>query len=448
MSNTSQARFLTGPLWRHITIMSATGAIGLMAIFASNFVDMYFLSLLSASHTAAVGFSSTILFFATSVSIGLGIGASASVARALGRGDQEHARKRSTHALLVTVLAGMALAALVWFNKAWLLELLNATNAPFVLAVRYLNITAPGTFFLTLMIVTGGILRGIGDAKGAMNITLFVGLANAILDPIFIFGLNMDIEGAALASLLSQLGGAVVGLYKVRRHQMLTQPDPATFRRDMSIFWSVAGPAVATNMATPFANGYANRVIATFGEAAVSAYAVIGIITPLAFAGLFSLSGAVGPVIGQNYGAGDISRVRSSLLAALWCCLIYCGCVVLLLILMRHPITRLFSMEGEAAHLVTFWALFVAPIFVFNGLLFTANASFNNLDRPLYSAAFNISRASIGTIPFVWFGAQWYDAEGVLMGQALGGVIFGLGAYLLAWRVSRKLDPENSGATA
>jgi hypothetical protein len=68
---------------------------------------------------------------------------------------------------------------------------------------------------------------------------------------------------------------------------------------------------------------------------------------------------------------------------------------------------------------------------VFNGTLFVANTSFNNLGKPLYSTALNLGKATIGTLPFVYFGAQWYGALGVLYGQAVGTIVFGLLALVV-----------------
>ncbi len=84
----SQAKFLTGNLFRHVTVMSLTSSVGLMAIFAVDFVDMIFISMLGKDElAAAVGYAGAILFFTTSFNIGVAIAAGALVARALGEDD-------------------------------------------------------------------------------------------------------------------------------------------------------------------------------------------------------------------------------------------------------------------------------------------------------------------------------------------------------------------------
>jgi hypothetical protein len=89
---------------------------------------------------------------------------------------------------------------------------------------------------------------------------------------------------------------------------------------------------------------------------------------------------------------------------------------------------------------VSFFCLFVAASFLFNGALFVANAAFNNLDSPLLATLFNWGRSTLGVIPFVYVGKS-FGAIGVLAGWGLGAVVFGIGAALVSFKVIAKL-PE------
>ncbi|MGB1027300.1 MAG: hypothetical protein ACPGYL_12145, partial [Rhodospirillaceae bacterium] len=89
--------------------------------------------------------------------------------------------------------------------------------------------------------------------------------------------------------------------------------------------------------------------------------------------------------------------------------------------------------------------LFCGPLalaYFFNGALFVANAFFNNLARPLYSTALNWGRHTVGTIPFVWIGALLFGAPGVLIGQAVGGLLFGSLAVWLALRTISHVEKQ------
>ncbi len=129
--------------------------------------------------------------------------------------------------------------------------------------------------------------------------------------------------------------------------------------------------------------------------------ATIDRITPVAFAFIFALTGSVGPIMGQNMGAGLLGRVRETLRASL---LLVLGCVLVmwaLLALFQNQVVELFSATGTAAELIHVFCSFTVASFLWVGALFVANAAFNNLGFPLLSTLFNWGRATLGTIPFV-----------------------------------------------
>jgi Na+-driven multidrug efflux pump len=139
---------------------------------------------------------------------------------------------------------------------------------------------------------------------------------------------------------------------------------------------------------------------------------------------IYSLSGAVGPVFAQNLGAKRFDRVRDSLRASLMFMVGSVTLAWLLLALLQEPLIRVFSLDGLAAQMVHAFCSWLAASFFFMGALFVSNAAFNNLGRPLWSTGFNWARATLGTIPFAWWGAHYGPVE-VLAGQAVGAGIFG-----------------------
>ncbi len=442
----AQAKFLTGNLFRHVTVMSLTSSVGLMAIFAVDFIDMIFIAMLGkAELAAAVGYAATILFFTTSFGIGMAIAAGALVARALGAGDTALAEERRTHAIAYGVVFGAAFAAVVWMNLEPIVALLGATGRTADLAVHYLQIIVPSLPFLMVGMMGGAILRAHGDARRAMMATIYGGLVNAVLDPILIFGLNLELTGAALASVAARMVIAVTALLPIIRHYGgIGRPRARGMLRDLPPIAAIAFPAILTQLATPVGQAIVTRAMAEFGEAAVAGMAIVGRLSPLAFGVIFALSGAVGPILGQNFGARDMARVMRGLNAAL----LFTGIVIVtvsaLLFALRGSIADLFSAQGITRELVYLFCGPLSLIFFFNGVLFVANATFNNLGHPFYSTFLNWGRNTIGMIPLVYLGSVTIGAQGVLIGQALAGVIFGI----LAWVLARRVIAEASTSDA
>ena len=155
---------------------------------------------------------------------------------------------------------------------------------------------------------------------------------------------------------------------------------------------------------------------------------------------LFALSGAVGPILAQNWGAQRYDRMRRALTDAVGFAAAYVVVVAVLLALLRHQIAALFGTGGETAELVAFFCLIAGPMWLFVGALFVANAAFNNLGMPFYSTLFSWGRATLGTVPLAWLGAQYAGPKGALAGAALGAVLFGIVALVTAYRGITRLE--------
>lgn len=426
------ARFLEGSLLRHVTVMSVTASVGTLSLFFVDFVDLLFISMLGrAELAAAIGYAGVVLAFTTAVGIGVAIAAGALVARCLGEGNPEEARSCATHALAFGVLAALAVSTTVLSTLSYWLTLVGASGETHRLATEYLSIIVPTMPILLLAMASGAVLRAHGDAKGSMYVTLAGGLVNLVMDPVLIFGLGLELRGAAIASVLAR--STVLGLalwLLLRRHHALAGFSVAGFRRRLPVLIAIAGPAMLTNIATPVGGGFVTRAMAEHGEAAVAGMAIVSRLAPMAFAVVFALSGAIGPIIGQNFGARQHDRVRTAFLEGLRFAAIYVLAASALLFLLRGPLATLFEADGVTRELLYWFCGPLALLFFFNAAIFVANASFNNLGKPLYSTWVNWGRNTLGTVPFVLLGSALMGAPGVLVGQAVGGVLFaGIGVW-------------------
>lgn len=440
MSSTPQIaapKFLTGDLMRHVVVMSASASLGLLSIFLVDFVDLYFISLLGRKElAAAVGFAGTLLFIAMSINIGLMIAVSALASQRIGKGEPEEARAIATSIMVLGAGVGCLMGAGYFIFASDMAALLGATGETRDLAARYMRIVSPALPISVVAMIASGMLRAHGDARRAMNATLSAGAVNAILDPIFIFALGLGLDGAALATVAARIAMCITALTPIIRHYGgFTKVSLARMKIDLRPVMAIACPAILTNIATPIGSGIVTRAIAPFGDAAVAGYAVVGRITPLFFCVIFALSGAVGPIVGQNFGAQKFDRVRITLKNALVFTAIYTVIAWALLVILNRPISSAFGLDGNGGEVIFWFAIVVAPLFFFNGALFVTNAAFNNLGRPLWSTYLNWGRNTLGLIPFVWFGAQYGGAPGVLIGHALGGIVFALLGVTLAYRL-------------
>jgi putative MATE family efflux protein len=425
---------------RHVITMSGTGAVGLVAIFIVDLANLFYISLLGQQElAAAVGYASTVMFFSLSLCIGLTIAATAITAKAFGMRDRAAAHKNAS-ASLIYVFALSALAAAIQFPLAGpMLGLLGARGETYEIALHFLYIVIPSIPLMGLGMCMSGLLRARGDARRAMHVTLSAGLAAAVIDPLLIFGLDLGVTGAAIAIVIVRCLFVLVGIRGVWQvHRMLEMPDTAWLQRMARPFFAIGVPAILTQIATPVGNAYVTGVIARFGDDAVAGWAILGRIIPFAFAAIFSLTGAIGPILSQNYGAGLIDRVQASVRDALIFAGLYTLAMWGLLALAQPLVTAAFGATGDAATLIAAFCLYVAGSFLFTAALFVANAVFNNLGYPMLSTLFNWGRATLGVIPFVHAGEQ-FGPVGVLAGWGLGSVAFGVAALWACFSVLRRL---------
>ena len=439
-------KFVTGSTLKHVINMTAAGSVGLIAVFAVDVLNLFYISLLGQKElTAAVGYASTLLFFMLSLAIGLSIAVAALTSRAIGRGDREQAKRLAGASLVWMVGSTTVASALLFPFLPAALQLLGASGITADFALRLSRILLPSAPLLAAGICLAALLRSVGDARRAMYVTLGAGLAAAVLDPIFIFALGWGLDGAALATVVARFVMLGVGLQGVLRvHKLYARPDSTVLRATFKPFFAIGVPAVLTQIATPVGNAFVMRAMAPFGDSAVAGWSVVGRITPVAFAVVFALSASVGPILGQNLGAQRFDRVRSTMNDSLKLVLVYVLAIWGVLALGSPLIADAFQAEGAGRDVIIFFCTFVAGSFVFNGALFVANAAFNNLGFPLYSTALNWGRATLGVLPFIWWGGTHYGARGVLAGSGLGVVMFGVAGVWLCFRVMKDLELKNA----
>jgi putative MATE family efflux protein len=427
---------------RHVAVMTATGAVGLMAVFSVDLLSLFWVSRLGdQAYKAAVGYVGLATFFAMSVNIGLTIAASATVSRALGAGDRPRGRRLAASALTITTIISGAVAALMFAYRDWgLSTLLHARGEPLQVASIFLAITIPANVLMAMGMTMAGVLRAVGDARRAMYVTLSGAIVTAILDPMLIFGLGLGVYGAAWASVAARLCWVIVGWHgAVRVHDMIARPRMNAARGDFGPIMAIGFPAIMANLATPVGSAYAVRVFSDIGEAAIAAGAVIDRVTPVAFGVIFALTGSIGPIIGQNFGANLMGRVKRALTDSFILSIGYVLFAWGVLALAAPWLIRAFDATGESADYVAFYCQYGVVAWLFLACLFVANTAFNNLGFPVLSMAFNWGRATLGTIPFVTLGAHYGGVRGGLIGIALGCALFGLIAVAAAYAATARL---------
>mgnify|MGYP001181469750 CR=1 FL=1 len=434
--STREGRFLTGSTMGHVLRMTLSGTAGITFLFLVDAANLFWISWLGETKlVAAMGFAFAVQFFSISFGIGLMIAATALVSRSIGQRKREQAREQAGAAMVMAVIFQSLVALIMVLFADQLVELTGAVGDTAEFARRYLVLTLPSLPLMAAGMIGGAIMRAEGDALRAMLVTMGPGVVSAAVDPFLIITLDLRLDGAALAVWASRIAMAAIGLYfVVKTHDLLARPKVTTLKATFRPYAGIAGPAMLTQLATPFGSYLLTTVVAGFGDNAMAAWAVVNRLTVLAFGGIFSLSGAVGGIFGQNFGAGRYDRLKMTYRDALIFCVAYPVTVWIILMSLHESLVTGFGLTTEGGDLLYAFTHVGAGFFMFTGMIFVATAAFNNTGRPIYSTGINWVREGLVTLPLALWLSSIYGASGVIYAQAIVGVVLGLIVTLWAYR--------------
>lgn len=383
--------------------MILTGWASMLAVFAVEFLSLLYLGTLEDEAVlGAVGFGSMTQFTIIAVCIGVTVGGAALVSRALGA--QDVARARTLAGASLILMAATALAAGAVFLAA--IGPFTAANglAEDVRAhlLSYVLITTPFAVVMGIGMMLSNLLRAAGHGRQSMWVLLAGTGTVAVLDPIVIFVLDGGMVGIAWASGAGRLATVALGAWLVfRKHRLVAWPALRQLREHLAAIGAIALPAALTTLATPAAVIFTVSTYASFGPSVLAGATVVDRLLQLAYSLFFVLPGAIGPILGQNLGAGQWDRVRQTAgLAARWA-LLYGFSAAVGLAILAPWMPDIFRVTGPGRDLIVFFCRYGSFAWALNALFFVSIAVFNNLGYATYSTVIGWLRATIGTVPFV-----------------------------------------------
>ncbi|KPW77787.1 MULTISPECIES: MATE family efflux transporter [Pseudomonas syringae group] len=437
----TRAVFTEGSMLRHVMFMTSTSATSLLSIFLIEVLTVVYIAMLrDDSLLAAFAVAKTLMFFLIAMILGIAVAVSTAVSRGLGSGMPDKARRLASSGLLLGVMATLGAAALELIVLEPAVRMLGGEGSIFATARDYLWISLPASVLVAVEQLCVQILRSAGFGKQAMWTLLIATAAVAIADPLLIIVFDLGLTGAGIAYLMSSIVSAFLGFYYVHRVARLTCRVSLTYLSgDIIDIGRTAIPAVVGNLATPVGMAYVMAAMAPFGSQALAAIGVIDRVIQVAFCVVFALPGALIPILGQNLGAMNTARVSQAVKTTYVLLICYGAATSLLLILLAEPLARLFHVSGEGLAVFSAFCRWGGLFWTLIGLQFIATSIFISVGRPVYVTLFGWLRASLGTVPFVWYGAQAFGSVGVMLGQLLGNTIVAFCACWLAYRVMKKV---------
>lgn len=450
-----RAMLVEGPIASHLWRLCTPMAIGVIAVVGFNLVDTWFVSQLGVKELAAMSFTFPVVTIVGSIALGLGVGTTSVLSRAIGNGKDERIRRTATDALLLGVALVVVLATVGLLTIEPLFRALGATEETLPLITDYMQIWYAGMAFIVVPMMGNAAIRATGDTRTPAVVMIVAGITNAVLDPLFIFGVGSfegwGLKGAAAATVIGRFITLAVALYVlIFRENILAKPtlDVAQVLHSWREVLAIGLPASLSNLALPFSAALLTRLVAGFGQEAVAAFGAGTRVDMLSLIPAIAAGAGLAPFVGQNEGAGRRDRVLGALIRAGGFAI---GVGIFAMVALRVFGSTIAASFVDAPHtqeLLAFYLMTVPIGHAGQGLMFVATGTFNALGQPLRASLLTIIRTPFLAVSFAILGGAWGGIEGLFMG--LGAANLGAGILAASWLSiatrSFKSETSNPGA--
>ena len=404
--------------------------ISMLLTASYNIVDGIWVVGLGQAAIAGIGFVTPIFMILNGVSVGLGNGATSSISRAVGAKDHERANKSATHALLIFVLASLLLTVVLLFIQEPLIKTYGASGQSLAEGLKYGTPLFLGLFGFMLANGGSGILRGEGDMTRAMYAMIVSVVLNFILDPIFIYILNLGSAGASLATIISSLGSATVIMYwiliKKDTYVHVTFKD---FEFDSKIFIDILKVGIPASL-DMFMMSLAMSIYLIFissiaGEYGIAAFTSGQRLYLFAIMPLTAIGSAVAAVSGSAYGARNADYLSRAHYYGTNFAMAFGLVMVFILVVFAPQLSLIFAYTPETANLVpeiTNFLRIASFGLLLVGIGMPSSFMYQGIGRGTTSLAWTIIREVIFMVSFTYlFGIvlNW-GLIGIWTGLAVG----------------------------
>lgn len=435
---TAKIDFLKGPVWKCIVAQAIPLAVGQMVQLLYNVVDRIYLGHMGEGNSMAltgVGLTFPIVTLIMAVTALFGVGGVPLFSIERGAGNDEKAGKILGNSFALLLGSSLVLAAAGYLFMKPILFAFGASEASFVYAREYLNIYLIGTVFTMTTTGLNGYINAQGFPRIGMYTTVLGAVCNIILDPVFIFGLNLGVSGAALATIISQ---AVSAIWVLRFLTGRKPPVPLT-RRNIVIRKDITKAICKLGTASFIMQGTnclvqvaCNATLQTFGgDLYVGIMTVTNSVREIFSLPVMGLTSGAQPVISYNYGAKQYERVRSGIRFNTFIGTAYTMIAWLLVVIFPGFWFGIFSDDaamlapGIEAMKIYFFG------FVFMAFQFAGQTTFQAVGDAKHAIFFSLLRKAIIVVPLTLLLPRLgFGVLGVFMAEPISNVIGGLASYI------------------
>ena len=423
--------------------------ISMLLTASYNIVDGIWVAGLGQAAIAGIGFVTPIFMILNGFSVGLGNGATSSISRSVGAKNRERASKSAAHSLLIFLVASIVLTLTLLIIQEPVLKTYGASGQSLTEALKYGTPMFLGLFAFMFANGGSGILRGEGDMKRAMYAMIVSVALNFILDPIFIYVLNLGSAGASLATIVSSLGAAVVILYWILiKKDTYVNVTFKGFKFDSEIardILKVGIPASLDMFVMSIAMSFYLMFISSVGgEYGIAAFTSGQRLYLFGIMPLTAIASAVAAVSGSAFGARNWDYLSRTHTYGTKFAMLVSIVILLILVIFAPQLSMIFAYTPDTAPLIpeiTSFLRIASFGLLLVGIGMPSSFFYQGIGRGTTSLAWTIIRELVFTVGFTYlFGIvlNW-GLTGIWVGLAIGRIIASILNFTYARYTIRKL---------
>lgn len=400
--------------------------ISLLVAALYNVVDTYFVSGLGKEAVAAVSVAFPIQLIFLGIGLTFGAGAGSYISRLLGGNNKKEASIVATVALISSVILGTITAIVLFCYLEGVLKFMGAIPSIMEISKSYTGIFIVGGILGSINVTLGNLVVAQGAAKISLKAMLLGSISNMVLDPIFIFGLNLGVRGAAIATLIARVITSLMYLIYFIGDKNLIEIKFPNFKPTFAIYKEVLKIGISMLILQVLQTISISKIsyaASFYGEEAIAAMGIVLRIVTLGTNVVFGYMKGLQPLAGFNYGAKNYERVRGAIKASIKWTNVFCIVWTVIVYIFAPSILSIFGTDENMLNIAVPALRAGVIMFITFGFQFTYSTLYLSIGKALGGVFLNSLRQGIVFIPIILFLPKFMGLNGVIYAQTISDLI-------------------------
>lgn len=400
--------------------------ISLLVAALYNVVDTYFVSGLGKEAVAAVSVAFPIQLIFLGIGLTFGAGAGSYISRLLGGNDKKEASIVATVALLTSAILGIVTAIALFCYLDGVLKFMGAIPSIIEISKSYTGIFIVGGILGMVNVTLGNLAVAQGAAKISLKAMIVGSISNMILDPIFIFGLNLGVRGAAIATLIARVITSLMYLIYFVGDKNLIEIKLPNFKPTVAIYKEILKIGISMlilQILQTISISKISYAASFYGEEAIAAMGIVLRIVTLGTNVVFGYMKGLQPLAGFNYGAKNYERVREAIKASVKWTNVFCVVWTVIVYIFAPSILSIFGTDENVLNIAVPALRAAVIMFITFGFQFTYSTLYLSTGKALGGVFLNSLRQGIVFIPIILLLPKLMGLNGVIYAQTISDLI-------------------------